>query len=133
VCTDKVGLCSGCDSDTTDLRCHFQHRYPIATTARHRWLSLAKIFVARIIASCRRRVDIMLTFIATVAIWNYNFFFIKITRQHELKTIVATQQLYCSSHRSRTRSINPPLLLIFLSLCWFDISFLLGQSDTIYF
>ena len=47
---------------------------------------------------------------------------IKITKQHELKTIVATnkkamisesyrfssQQFHCSSHRCRTRSINPP-------------------------
>jgi hypothetical protein len=39
------------------------------------------------------------------------FFFIKITRQHELKTIVATQQFYCSPHRWRTRSINPPFVL----------------------
>jgi hypothetical protein len=28
----KVGLYSGCDSDETDLRCRFQHRYPIAAT-----------------------------------------------------------------------------------------------------
>ena len=28
----KVGLYSGCDSDATDLRCRFQHRYPIAAT-----------------------------------------------------------------------------------------------------
>jgi hypothetical protein len=37
----KVGLCSGCDSDATDLRCRFQHRYPIAATthiiAHYRW------------------------------------------------------------------------------------------------
>ena len=28
----KVGLYSGWDSDATDLRCRFQHRYPIAAT-----------------------------------------------------------------------------------------------------
>jgi hypothetical protein len=36
----KVGLYSGYDSDATDLRCRFQHRYPIAATthviANHR-------------------------------------------------------------------------------------------------
>jgi hypothetical protein len=32
ICTLKVGLYSGCDSDATDLRCRFQHCYPIAAT-----------------------------------------------------------------------------------------------------
>ena len=85
------------------------------------------IFVARIIASCRSRVEIILTFqrsqLSNCHLKSYKNI-IKITRQHELKTIVATrqikqrfrnsiaspsQQFYCSSHRCRTRSINPPL------------------------
>jgi hypothetical protein len=58
----KLGLFSGCDSDATDFRCRFQHRYHRSDNACHRWPSLANIFDARIITSCRSRNEIVLTF-----------------------------------------------------------------------
>ena len=66
--------------------------------ARHHWPSLGKIFVARITASCRSTVEIILTFLA-ISLPSLNNChlkslknIIKITKQHELKTIVATRQ-----------------------------------------
>ena len=99
---------------------------PHRSNARHRWLSLAKMFVARIIASCRSRVEIILTFIATVFYQNH-----KATRTKNDSRDATIVFLVASLSYPKYKSTFT--FDFFLSFCWFDISFLMGQSDTIYF